>query len=169
MYYDLDRIWSPHPQLHGDEHARGGADPLRGGAILFTRKAAGQTITTATDTKVLIDTKDFGPGGLQLTWNSTSNRIDVNETGVYVVSGGLAWDVNGTGLRNVMIFLNGAQLLQAVNNPNTATRTYVSLSFPYRFSAGDYLELYARQNSGVDLSTDAVDKNPYLAVAWMSS
>lgn len=114
--------------------------------------SAALTLTTAVSTALTFDTERYDVGGLHSTSANTS-RITIALAGVYEVGGSASFDTNTTGLRGLSIRLNGTTTIALARDaPITGDETVMILSAAYRFVAGDYVELIARQTSGGNLN-----------------
>lgn len=110
-------------------------------------------------------------GGHSLTTNPT--RYTAAVTGWYTVSGCATFGTtNTTGLRGVRIAKNGIQVqgMCCVFQAPTSTNVSVAIATPTRdilLGVGDYIEVQALQNSGVNLSTIAgTDLSSGLYARW---
>lgn len=125
-------------------HGKPGARVYNGSAV---------TLTTNTETAIPLDSELWDSGG----WHSTSSsntRVTVDKPGMYLVSATLAYAGHATGYRDLQIRLNGgATPIQKSSRPGVSASfaTYVDTAFVYKLNAGDYLEMYAYQNSGGNL------------------
>lgn len=102
------------------------------------------------------DVDNFG-----FTWSAGSNpsRVTVNFTGIYQVTGSVAYESNATGSRGVELhrsedgFKFAGTIVQAAANEITV----VSCSATVYLKKGDYIELYGYQTSGGDLNTAEIN------------
>jgi hypothetical protein len=126
-----------------------------------------QSISSSTWTAIQFNTERFNTGGM---WVSGSNtRITFAVAGRYVVSGGVTFASNSTGVRDVAFYLNGANDIAYDRRGSPgAVDLQVSLSTIYEFAAGDYIEMRAWQNSGVSINAQSYARySPELAVALL--
>lgn len=126
-----------------------------------------QSISSSTWTAIQFNTERFNTGAM---WVSGSNtRITFAVAGRYVVSAGVTFASNATGVRDVAIYLNGANdiALDRRGSPG-AVDLQVSIATIYEFAAGNYIELRAWQNSGVSINAQSYARySPELAVALL--
>jgi hypothetical protein len=139
--------------------------------IFRGRQTVAQTLTTATFAAVTMTAEDVDTHGGHSTSSNTSRYV-APEDGWYECSGGVGFASNATGFRACEWRKNGTALagsdarapaVAAGSSSSVAARTIlVSLS------AGDYVELFAFQNSGGDLGTSVVaDVESAVNVEWV--
>jgi len=113
-------------------------------------RSSGQSINNATDTKIQLDTELVDTNSAYD--NSTNYRFTVpsGEGGKYLIM----WQVrrgnfSSTTLRAI-VYINGSASNIATAESYNGSATYASAgnSIILNLSAGDYIELYAHQNSG---------------------
>ena len=119
------------------------------------KKTSDQSINNSTATVISWDSENIDTNTMHD--NSTNNtRITVptGKGGYYLLTGGIAFNSNGTGNRVVRAYKNGSDLrwLAGVAAANAGNFTIVSFNQVFNLSAGDYIELYAFQSSGGALS-----------------
>jgi hypothetical protein len=112
------------------------------------------TITTATTTTLTFDSERFDLGGLHSTSSNTA-RLTAPVDGVYAIFGHIRWDNNATGVRELIVRLNGATIIAAEKDDAAGEAMGQSLATLYQLAAGDYVELRARQTSGGNLNVTA--------------
>ena len=114
--------------------------------------SAAITLTTGVTTALTFDSERYDVGGLHSTSVNTG-RLTIAIAGVYEVGGSVSFATDTVGIRGLSVLLNGATtIILARDTPIAGDNTVISLSAPYRFAAGDYIELYARQTSGGNLN-----------------
>lgn len=99
--------------------------------------------------------------------SSNTGRITFNKGGVYVVSGHIEFASNATGIRGISIRLGGSTFI-AINSTTAINGTThaLSISTIRQFSATNYIELGAYQNSGGALNVNSSSAyTPYFAAA----
>lgn len=131
-----------------------------------------QTITTATQTKIIFDAVDSDGWNC---WDVSPNptRLTVPLTGRYIVTGNVAFEASASGHRAINILKNGTvELARSDFNPvsnsidthSTVTCHAVSLT------KGDYVELRVWQNSGSDLDIQvSSDHAPKFSLIYLGS
>jgi hypothetical protein len=96
--------------------------------------------------------------------------LTIPRTGVYLVTAGVRWAVNGTGQRN--LFLSGPQpggvRASSTVPANPADVTRQTLATTERFEAGDRISISVSQDSGGDVLLDASQNQIHLSAAWLS-
>lgn len=122
-------------------------------------------VTTATNTNVVVpldgELMDNSGSGMHNPVGSTNTRIYAPITGTYEISAQVIWVPNVTGRRVCQIRTNsggvsaGAALAQSFSPPSPAgVRSSAGIYQQHRvIFAGDYIELYAIQDSGGPLDT----------------
>lgn len=87
--------------------------------------------------------------------NSTNNSrltVPTGLAGKYMINGTFAWSGSSTGKRYIGILLNGTTAI-AQTGINVAQESS-TISVLYNLAEGDYVELQAWQDSGIDRSTN---------------
>lgn len=106
----------------------------------------------------------FDTDGMHSTVSDTS-RITLVTAGTYLVGGNVYFNANATGIRRIQIQLNGATVIAySAMDIDSSTAHIMTVSTIYAFSANDYVELYAYQNSGGALDVKAA--TAYSPVFW---
>lgn len=132
-----------------------------------------QSFTTATAAALTFDTEVHDNDGGHSTSTNTSRYTAVTP-GWYMASGGVGWASNAVGIRLLRWSVNGT----TVNGSGTqvyAPATSVVIHLPARtimvfLTAGDFLELNARQDSGGALLTTVGSENAAtMTVMWVGS
>jgi hypothetical protein len=99
-----------------------------------------------------------------------TSRLTVPSDGAgwYSIGGNVRFAANTTGYREVKIVLNGVQDLAIHRVPNSGATddVRVAVHTEYPLSVGDYIEVYATQNSGGALN--ALGGFLYSPMAYMS-
>lgn len=110
--------------------------------------SANQTISTGTNTKLQINTKEFDTATAYDA--STNYRFTPLVAGYYQVNGQVAWNSAASGVTFVSIYKNGSEWKrgsQITFNAASAVCPNVS-ALTYFNGSTDYVELYVNQNSG---------------------
>jgi len=132
------------------EAATGGAAPH--GSVLNT---AGQTFTTsATPTKVQFDSLVEVRG---MTWDDANDRFVCTTAGLYLPTGGVTFTSNTTLARFAEWRRSGTVVDgTGVQRPagTVAHSTVAPRTIPIRLTVGQYIELFAGQNSGGNLTIE---------------
>lgn len=105
--------------------------------------------------------------------NPSRFTIPSNWAGTWFVSAQIEWASNATGFRIVQIVKNGTTaLLEADVNPNATQAHFHHIAgLVGGLVAGDYLEVFAAQNSGgaLNLLTATAPLSPYFTAHWVHS
>ena len=113
--------------------------------------SANISLTSATPTALTFDTETMDDGGMHSTSVNTS-RITVPSDGAgwYSIGGCVRFAANSTGYREIKIVLNGTTDIHIARVPNSGATddVRVTIHTEYPLAVGDYVELYATQNSG---------------------
>jgi hypothetical protein len=163
MPWTTPRTWATNDSLSAstlNTHLR---DNL---GFLYTRPAArvyntaSQSIATATFVALTFNSERFDTDSMHSTVTNTG-RLTATTAGIYLAGGNILFAANATGVRGLGIRGNGVTLLalQATNARTDGAGTYLSVSTLYQFSAGDYVELVAWQNSGSALNSTVESGN----------
>ena len=140
------------------------SSPTFNGVVV--KNNASQTIPNTTATVCTWDLEYFDTNTYHSTSSNTS-RLTVPSTGYYFVYAKLRWQSNATGYRYMYFTKNGVQIQQDYlnypdqNNPFTLYYGIVTSA-----SATDYLEVFAAQNSGGNLSVRGDDDGGSLFGAY---
>ncbi len=106
----------------------------------------------------LWDTHEFWLPGLP-------TKLVVPQTGIYLLVASLAIQANATGYRHLDARLNGFAVVARTDVPGTATTALtVNLTATLSLAAGNYLELTASQNSGIQLQAFEGTTNTIVAL-----
>lgn len=92
--------------------------------------------------------------GDALSWSSGADtRITIGEAGNYLIKCHAVWAANATGVRGTYLYLDGTRIDSAeYSAAPAATFSQPQLVRPLTLSAGQYLEMYVRQDSGGNLA-----------------
>jgi hypothetical protein len=89
-------------------------------------------------------------------------------SGTYVISAGVRWDVNATGIRTVRIHGTGGRQSGSTTTPAiSGTQTIQSVTTVDRFNAGDAAFVSAFQDTGADLNIIGSLQQVYFAATWL--
>lgn len=115
-----------------------------------------QNINTGVATALAFDTESFDIEGLHDTVINNS-RITFITAGKYHVGGIVTFDNNSTSWRDADIFMDGLTIIaeQRIWNIGAVQDTWIIVDTIYQFTAGQYIELRATQNSGGLLAINA--------------
>jgi len=132
--------------------------------------SANISLTHNTATALTFDTETLDDGGMHSTSVNTS-RITVPSDGAgwYSIGGTARFAANATGYREIKVMLNGATDLAIMRVPNSGGTDdcRVTIHTEYTLAVGDYVELYATQNSGGALNVTAAGiYSPMFFAKW---
>jgi len=108
-------------------------------------------LTSGSATKVVFDTENYDPGS---NYDPTTNyRFTAPVDGFYLVDARITW--LGSSLvvdkrYTMFIYKNGASVAWTFNHASLVTAISSQITEILELSAGNYIEIYARQDSGVD-------------------
>lgn len=120
----------------------------------YTKKRAGaiQAIANATNVLINFDTTIIDR---QSAVSATPSQIVLPVSGLWNISACVNFALNATGVRAVKFYRNGAVITGATSQyragDNDVTNVHLSIMEP--LSAGDIIEVYAVQTSGVSINT----------------
>lgn len=139
-------------------------------AACRARNTTNQSIPNNSTTVVSFPSEDYDTDDMHSTSVNTS-RLTITTPGVYAVSAGVVWDINGTGLRVCTLRINGTTNIADISQTNVGAANFTSqtLTTHYSFVLNDYVELTVYQNSGGALNARG-DVGPYglwLCAAWV--
>lgn len=114
-----------------------------------------QTVSTATNTKLVCNTESFDTASC---FDSTTNyRFTPNVAGYYQVNVSGYGYPSATGIVGIKLYKNGSEYFKTeVANSNQGPLVSGS-SLVYLNGSTDYIEIYAYQNSGGNLTMSATD------------
>lgn len=128
------------------------------------KRTTDQTITNSTPTAVSMDAENYDTNSMhEAVTNPT--RVTFTTAGKYTCSGNARFAASALGARSIAFFLNATTEIYKYRQPvNTAgNSTQITMTGDFLFSAADYIELRAEQDSGGDLAVVAVAGSPSLS------
>jgi hypothetical protein len=113
-----------------------------------------QTTTTGVPFTASFDSERWDFGSFHNATNPT--RLTIPETGLYDVGTCVAFTANATGVRQLLILVNGSAdpIAKLSLPPPAANKAIMSLQTQWYFTAGDYIELQTFQTSGGNLDIE---------------
>jgi hypothetical protein len=141
-------------------------------ALLSRKHASSQLIGNALPFRVEFDTVAESAFDTGLVYNTSTNagRLTNNSgsTKVYTITTTLNFDVNSTGYRGAWIEKNGVRLVEDTRQAVNGDHTLITLTTSVVLGATDYIEVYAYQTSGVNLSIGTAPFNGnYINITWI--
>lgn len=131
-------------------------------------QSVSQNIPNGAFTAVTMDSSILDTDG-QHSNSVNPSRVVCQVAGWYSVSGAIGYLTNATGARGAVIYKNGAALTQStgtITAASNALHVATAGEFLVQLAVGDYVELYAWQNSGGALGTAGSGYYPFLYVRW---
>lgn len=109
-------------------------------------RTTNQTITNGVTTSISFDAERYDTNGMHD--NSTNpERITIQTAGKYAFKGNVSFASNATGIRDILILLNGTTTIaQILLTPVNGFVTIIDISCDYECAAGDYVELQVFHN-----------------------
>lgn len=125
-------------------------------AAVRATKSGAQTLSNGATTALTFDTETFDTAALHSTSSDTS-RLTAVTAGKYMCEGTVRFNANSTGKRLALIQKNAATIyaVQEQNAVPSPDETHVCVCGLVDLGVGDYVELYASQNSGGNLDVSA--------------
>jgi hypothetical protein len=114
-------------------------------------KSGDQTLSNATDTKITFETEVIDTDSA---FSSSRFTVPSGKGGKYFVYAAVGFATNGTNLRQVYLIKNGSEFRRLSNlqgGSGSGVNTYNSAGVIVSLADGDYVEIYAYQNSGGSL------------------
>ena len=106
------------------------------------------SVSNNTDTVVTWDTEAYDTDSFHSTVTNTSRMtIPTGKGGKYIVTSKFRWDTNTTGNRSVTFYVNGTGV-DGTNIAGNYASPFQVYTAVLNVSAGDYVEVYAFQDSG---------------------
>jgi hypothetical protein len=110
-------------------------------------------------------TPDIGSYDPQGWFNNASDRIVVGQAGFYNITANVGFASNATSRRLILIYVNGNQREGVQVPASPSGTTLLSISSNVYLDSGDYVEVFALQQSGGALNTViSAGVTPFLSV-----
>jgi hypothetical protein len=117
---------------------------------------ANQSIANSTDTSVAFTDETYDTDGYHSNTTNTSRlTIPAGKAGYYQINALVCWKPNGTGIRAMDIFKNGARVQYSQVNPQASNDQSFSQSAIIYAAVADYFEMVLFQNSGGAINVGA--------------
>ena len=120
-------------------------------------------------TALTFDSERYDNGGLHSTVTNPS-RLTAVKAGKYLITGHAEFSVNVTGVRGLLLRVNGATYIAGLYVPSlgAVVNPVMTVATLYHLAVGDYVELVAYQNSGGDLTIRvSLNFSPEFAMQWV--
>lgn len=142
---------------------------------LHVYASGAQTLTTATVTLVPFDSEVADTDSMHSTSSNTS-RLVVTTTGSYACNFAVTFASNATSWRYLHVRKNaagsssgGTSVYQGFVPGLAVSNNTIAASFDISLTAGDYLEVFASQNSGGNLNTVGGSYATFAQMRWVAS
>ena len=114
----------------------------------------GYSIANNTFTALTFNSEDFDTDGFHSTSTNTSRlTVPTGLGGKYSIKTQLLFNINATGFRNLKIYKNGAAVRASSELiPSSTIYAGLIMNIDLDLAQGDYIELFAYQNSGTNLT-----------------
>lgn len=115
---------------------------------------ADEVIPNNTETAIPWDAVDYDTDSY---WAASPNptRFTVPTTGKYLVTGHIQFDPNNSGVRRLSVYVDGTRVNAHLGTANlTGFAAWLTIAHVQELTAGQYVEIYAYQDSGGDLNVD---------------
>lgn len=122
--------------------------------------------SNSTHTQITFNTENFDTDNFHSTTTNTSRvTIPTGKDGYYQINCGVEWDANATNSRYISLYKNGTRTYTSICSASSGSYPHSRLSTIINLVAGDYIEIYAMQDSGGTLSCYATTiVNPFTGV-----
>lgn len=128
----------------------------------------GQVVATAATTAVTLDSEEVDTDAMHSTVTNTS-RITCVTAGRYRFIGQVAYPSNATGYRSALLRKNGSNIAISQAQAANGASHYQQVVDEILLAVGDYVELFATQSSGGNLTLIASASSTFLHAAWVST
>jgi hypothetical protein len=159
--------------LTGKQLASGAVGTAKVGALpgARVRNSTNESIPTNNSVPLTFDTEDFDVGDVHSTAANTS-RLTAPVAGKYLIVASARWADNTTGHRTLTIKVDGGTqiALDAVSAySSTGFALAQTVETVYHLAAGQYVEVWAWQNSGDVLDVQSLPEcTPVLSMSWIA-
>lgn len=121
------------------------------GTTQITARAhtSSQSLANDVETQVSFTTEEYDAGA-----DLSATTFTAPDTDYYHIDCGLAWSSNASNSRYMILKKNGSATDTKIETTSAGNSFYQSISRDIFLTSGDTIDLYARQNSGGNLSFD---------------
>lgn len=128
--------------------------------------AAANTLTSGSGAAVSFDSELYDTDGMHSTTASTS-RITAQTPGLYEIKANIDFGNNSTGTRQIAIYKNGAAVAFDSDGAMAAADVLFLAKEVY-LAAGDYVECWALQTSGANLTLPTGSSVLWMSARWVA-
>lgn len=137
------------------------------------RRSTNQSISSGSEQVITFDTESYDTDGFHSTVSNTSRiTIPAGLGGKYRITANVEWASDANGYRFIYIKKNGSAYIGGSSSGLTASVSYAShsLTVDADLVAGDYIEVYALQNSGGGINVvSQTDYSPVFSIHKLDS
>ncbi|MGM7724371.1 heparin lyase I family protein [Metabacillus sp. Hm71] len=122
--------------------------------ICIARRTSVQSIpdqTAGGTTEVLWNAEDIDSDGMHVNTTTDSARMTIKKAGIYRLEASINWAGVNAGIREVLIYKNGAALERTTMTVNQSSNVTAQVSATDVANVGDYYTIRVRQTSGGNL------------------
>jgi hypothetical protein len=131
-------------------------------------QTAPTSLASGTSTAVAFDTELEDDTAMHST-TSNNSRITIATAGLYLVTAQVTFDTaSSTGSRSVFIRRSGSNVATSGGAASSGTHTE-SCTAPVRLTAGQYLQLFAYQDSGSAMDARSGSASTFLSARWIAA
>ncbi len=121
------------------------------GASIYN--TASFSISNNTATRITMNSEFFDSSAFHDTINTARITIPAGKAGKYLVCMGGAYEANGTGVRAIFVYKNGASFVELCNDTGVTGGVQTPRgSVIIELAVNDYIELFTQQSSGTTLT-----------------
>lgn len=133
------------------------------------RSSGVQSINNNTATAIVLDGETADTTGSMHDNVTNASRLVVPDTGLYIITGNLYFPGASGGFRDGYVRIGGVTTIFSVRdgNPSATNGTILTVALLYQLTAGQYIELFAYQNTGVAANVGAGADLTWLALGSM--
>lgn len=142
-----------------------------GASAFKNTSVASQSVANNTATAITFNDEDYDTDGFHSTSTNTSRfTVPSGKGGYYLLSATISYDVNNTGNRALYFYKNGSAYHYAEQANGISTwATMMNAALVINLAVGDYVELYAYQNSGGNLDVLRADTNTRMQITYLGA
>lgn len=130
---------------------------------------AAQSIPNSSITAVLFPIETYDSTGTMHSTTSNTSRLYSTVAGLFAVNMSATFNANSTGVRQIVLYKNGAQLANSVNVSQAANGSTFTLTAydEVQMSTSDYLECWVVQTSGAALNINTIPS--FMSIRWVAT